>query len=169
MKQPGAHGGFRDPDDFRHFARAPLFDFAQHERDPVIDRQLVERAREQLSELTAPRVVLGVALRLKRLAPQALERFAPARRGAHVVPGVVHGDADEKRAKRRIAAIPRDRFGQRDEHVVHEILARARIADETLGESPHRGVMPIVHLPDSARVAARESRDERFPVVGGVR
>jgi hypothetical protein len=78
-----------------------------------------------------------------------------------MVPSAIDGDGDEERAEGRLAAEPKDRPGQCQEHLVDQVLRGGLVADEAARETAHGGVVPIVRLAHGSVVAALEPRDER--------
>src|ERR1700733_14903484 len=99
MQDPRAHRAFGNVGNEGYLGARALLDFAKHEGPPLLDREGIERPHEGGRELRA----LGIAVRRWArnlwLAREASHRSAPSHGGSQVVPCVVDGDRDEKRAE----------------------------------------------------------------------
>ena len=147
----------------RDLDRRALLDLAQHERDPLIVGQRVERQRQAVGQLPP----LGHRVGRRRLSAahpldlgQALRRPPTPRRRAHVAPRAVGRHADHEAAQRRRAAEVRDRVGQRQERVVDDVLGRRVVAEQPARERPHRRVVRGVRLGDRGALALAQARDQ---------
>ena len=162
MVQPRPHRGVGNAQHRRGLGRGAVLDIAQHEHQPLLQRQIVQRPR-QCAGKVAPfaGLVRGHRRRrLRQLPGQLGQGASAARRRPQVVASVVDGDADQKGAQGRLLVEPANRRRQRQEHILDQILGRLVIAHQPAGEGPHRPVVKVVGQAHRGRIARAQTHDQ---------
>ena len=130
MAKARANRRLRNVEHERCLDRALLLELAEHERGPLVDRQLVESPADRPRELCVLGRRFGTCAHGNGLERKTLDRGPPARRCAHVMTSVIDGDANEERAKRPSPQVSADGPGQRRERLLDDVFRQGVVANE---------------------------------------
>jgi hypothetical protein len=151
----------------RDVSGASFLDFAEHERNALVQRQTIECAPQGMSELLPAYDVLWIRHRVFGFAFQTTEHRSTPCDAPQMSMSASDGDRNQKRAQRRLSTEALRGAWEGDEDFMDQVLRCGRVTEQTHREGSDRRIVRVVHFSHRARLCAPEPFEKREFGLGG--